>query len=113
MGLFLAMLFWIGLNWMPGTHLSSHPPLRRALLTRFNDPEFEPITHAIPDSHHDFRHPIALPFSAMPGPVTPDFIANKLNDINAKVLHMSTISQAGTFCKSVFHLLTFFWNYHR
>jgi hypothetical protein len=72
-------------------NLSKRPPtFKETIANKFNDPDFEPTVCAIPDLHEDFRHPIVLPFSSMPGPVTPD-----------------------TFCKIVFHLLTFFCNYDR
>jgi hypothetical protein len=96
--------------------LERPPTFEETIAKKFNNPDFEPITRAIPDLHDDFRHPITLPFSAMPGPVTPDFIANKLNDVKTKALHVSkTISEVHTDllqkCLSPPHVFSFICNY--
>jgi hypothetical protein len=70
---------------------SERPPtFEETLANKFNDPDFLPVTRVIPDLHDDFRFPILLSFSKMPGPVTPDFVSNKLNDVKTKALHVST-----------------------
>ena len=81
-------------------------PFEEVIANKFNDPDYSPTTRAYPDLHDDFRQPIPLPLSSMPGLVTPDFIGNKLNDTKTKALHVSTASLVHIIASKYIRVLT-------
>jgi len=52
----------------------------------FNDNEFEPVTESLPNLSSTFSEPIELPFSLMPGEVTPEQVKSKLADARCRLM---------------------------